>query len=442
MIRLSRLFTLMLSLALAVPTPAHAEGRVFPVDQAWGGTRLGYDALSAKGRVYIAYYDADRTLTVAAVDLASGKVEKKRLDSRFAGWDAHNNIVIEMDAQGRLHVAGNMHAVPLVYGRMQTAGDLQSLTLVNRMTGQDETSVTYPRFFRFDDGALGFSYRAGRSGEGEEIINRWDGSAWRRLLDQPLFAPAPGGEHVNAYHTGYQKGPDGRFHVAWVWRATPAAETTFDVMYARSADLRHWEDSRGRPYTLPITPANADVAVRVPQRNGLMNNIKLGFDTHQAPVISFIRYDSAGHTQLYHARPAGDGWQVAQATDWPERWDFSGGGSLNSRVGFSGVQIEDGRLVEEVQHWVHGHQRLWLDDAQLTTRGTLPPSPPAPGSRGTAPPPPFTKALRPVRGDGAEGVRIGWWTLPSDNNDHPRTCASIGRADGCQMSGPLELLQP
>jgi hypothetical protein len=39
-------------------------------------------------------------------------------------------------------------------------------------------------------------------------------------------------------------------------------------------------------------------------------------------------------------------------------------------------------------------------------------------------------------------VRIGWWTLPSDNNDHPRTCASIGRADGCQMSGPLELLQP
>lgn len=413
------------------------------VDTVWAGTGVNYDALSIGSVVYLAYYDAERYLTVARFDAQRRSLTRKRLASRFDGWDAHNNLVLAVDPAGHLHVAGNMHTSPLVYARTLRADDFDSLTLMNRMIGTDEDSTTYPQFFRFPNGDLGFTYRSGQSGNGVELINRFDGERWHRELSDPIFAPATPTEHVNAYHTGYVPGPDGRFHTAWVWRKTRMAETNFHVNYAFSPDLRTWFDSGGSKIELPLTPANADVADAVPQGGGLANNVRLGFDPKGRPVISYLKYDSAGHTQLYHARPSPEGWQVASATQWDYRWAFAGAGTLLGEISFSGVRsTPDGKLVEEVSHRIYGRLHIELDpnDLRGISRPAAPPQVrPTPGAvRATGP---FRAVGRAVRqqSHGAVAAEFRWHTLGAANNDQPRTCESLNLPATCQMTGPLQL---
>ena len=54
----------------------------------------------------------------------------------------------------------------------------------------------------------------------------------------------------NAYFVGPTQGPDGVFHLTWVWRDTPEAATNHDLSDARSRDLVHWEKSNGAPLKL------------------------------------------------------------------------------------------------------------------------------------------------------------------------------------------------
>lgn len=431
-----------------LPALSHDQTRSFvqslPVDEVWAGTGIAYDAISVGSVVYIAYYDAERRLSVARFDTATHAVAKKTLDSVFTGWDTHNSVVLAYDRNGYLHVTGNMHAVPLIYARTLRPNDFNSLTQTNRMIGNDESSVTYPNFFFLANGDLLFSYRSGKSGNGVELINRFDGERWLRLLQHPLFAPASESDPVNAYHTAYILGPDSYYHVAWVWRKTPMVETNFNVGYARSKDLVHWEDSRQRVLDLPITPANAEVVDEVPPHGGLFNNVRLGFDAKGKPVISYLKYDKEGNSQLYHARPGKGSWQIKQATDWKYRWAFSGGGTLVTEISFFGVRSEGNHLVENISHKVYGRMQFELDPMTLSARIV-------PGARAQSVPNsdkavissgPFTTRsvkIRPTYKDSVRG-QIRWQTLPSDNNDKPRSCKSVGLPNGCKMTSRLEIV--
>jgi alpha-L-rhamnosidase len=62
------------------------------------------------------------------------------------------------------------------------------------------------------------------------------------LFDGPLL---DGEGERSAYSSGPQRGPDGRFHLLWMWRETPDAMTNHTLSYARSRDLIHWETSSG-----------------------------------------------------------------------------------------------------------------------------------------------------------------------------------------------------
>lgn len=454
-VALALLWTLSVASAGALPpaeqAASSAVGRsaVAPVerrvriDDVWVGTGVPYDAIAAGPFVYAAYYNAERRLTVSRVDTRTGAVRRKVLGSVFKGWDAHNYTALALDPKGNLHVAGNMHTAPLVYARTAPSRGFGSLALQNRMIDRDEVSVTYPRFFRFPSGDLGFTYRSGRSGSGVEIINRFDGERWRRVLSTPLFASAPGRPTVNAYHTGYELGPDGYFHTAWVWREPPGAEMNFNVNYAKSRDLVHWQTSSGRSIELPITPANAEVVDAIPTRGGLLNNLRLGFDQSGRPVISYLKYDVQGNSQLFHARPMTTGWQVVAATTWDYRWSFSGGGTLVGEIVFTGVSVVDGQLVENVSHKKYGRLRLMMDPDSLEARMVGQPMPKRPPLAVDAPAasPPFRVNTRQAARQHPESVEalIRWESLGSDNNDRPRTCASSGLPEGCRMTRPLEL---
>ena len=98
------------------------------------------------------------------------------------GWDSHNYITMAVDDAGQLHLAADMHVVPLVYFRTTTPGDIRSFQRIDRMVGDLESRCTYPRFLRGPDNALLFTYRDGGSGNGNQIYNRYDvgTQTWRR----------------------------------------------------------------------------------------------------------------------------------------------------------------------------------------------------------------------------------------------------------------------
>jgi hypothetical protein len=253
-------------------------------------------------------------------------------------WDSHNYIAMAIDDDGQLHVSGNMHAVPLVYFRTTRAGDVTSLERVEHMVGTEEAKVTYPRFFRGPDGRLIFTYRDGSSGDGNQIYNVYNPKArtWSRLLDRPL---TDGQGQRNAYLVGPTLGPDGYYHLVWVWRETPDCATNHTLSYARSRDLVHWEKADGTPLPLPMTLESADVVDPVPQHGGMVNgNTVVGFDSQKRVVIGYHKFDAEGNTQIYNARFEDGHWHIQQASDWHYRWDFGGGGSIQFEVGLGPVR--------------------------------------------------------------------------------------------------------
>ena len=274
-----------------------------------------------------------------------------------------------------------------------------------------------------------FTYRIGVSGNGNQIYNSWDAQThtWHRLIDTPL---TDGQGNRNAYFAPPVVGPDGAYHLVWVWRESGDAATNHDPSYARSRDLVHWEKSDGDPLPLPITLATGEIVDPVPQHGGVINNnIKVGFDGKGRPVVSYHKYDANGHTQIYNARREAGGWRVYQTSDWDWRWDFGGGGTLIFEMHVFPVQAHpDGTLTQAYTTLHHGSGTWLLDEDTLKPIRLLPERP--------AYPPALTVVSSPFpgmrvnwlgdAGDSPEkGVRyvLRWESMP-ENRDRP-------------LSGPL-----
>ncbi|MDR7115033.1 hypothetical protein J2X41_000920 [Caulobacter sp. BE254] len=320
------------------------------IDQVWSGHKVGFALAAGAKRIYVGYYDANRQLTIAQRDRAGTAWTYVKLDT-WLGWDSHNYVAMAVDPAGQLHVMANMHSEPLIYFRTTGSDDARDLRRRPNMIGpDDEARVTYPTFLHDAGGRLIVKYRSGRSGSGDEIYNVFDPAtdAWRRLLDTPLTSGE--GKH-NAYFVGPVLGPNGMFHVVWVWRDSPDAATNHDLSYARSRDLVHWERSDGAPLALPITLGQAEIVDAVPVRGGMINNnTVLGFDSAGRPVITYHKFDAAGDTQVYLARREAGGWRSVPVSRWKGfRWDFGGAGSLAGQVSVGGARPAGaGRLVVPV----------------------------------------------------------------------------------------------
>jgi hypothetical protein len=332
------------------PAAASAIGDLEAIDRVWSGHKVDFALAVSPARIYVAYYDANRQLTVAQRPRSGGAWIYDKVDC-WTGWDSHNAIAMAVDSDEQVHVVANLHVDPLNYFRTTKAGDIRSLGRVARMVDPAvEMRMTYPLFLRDAAGRLLFKYRDGGSGDGNEIYNVYDPKArrWSHLLRTPL---TDGQGQRNAYFVGPVLGPDKAFHIAWVWRETPDASTNHDLSYATSEDLVHWRRSDGAPLTLPITLGKAEIVDPVPVDGGMINNnTVLGFDAAGRAMITYHKFDRAGNTQIYVARRETGGWNLVQVSDWKDfRWDFRGGGSLNSLILVGGARPEGlGRLVVPV----------------------------------------------------------------------------------------------
>jgi hypothetical protein len=343
----------------------------FDVAPVWAGHPVGFALLTRPPFQFVAFYDDQRRLTVAQRKLEERQWTFTRLPDT-TGWDSHNYLALAVDDDGCLHLSGDLHNAPLKYFRTTKPWAASTFERVEKMVGTNEQRATYPRFFRGAKNEFLFTYRDGGSGNGNQIFNLYDTRAktWSRLLDQPL---TDGEGKRNAYFDGPVKGPDGYFHLAWVWRETPDAASNHDLSYARSQDLVHWETADGRPLKLPITLKTSDVVDPVPEKGGMINNnARIGFDDRARVTISYHKYDAAGNTQPWTARLENGKWRLYEITDWPYRWDFGGGGSLNFEIHLGPVQCEsDGRLTQTFSHVKFGSGTWLIDPETLHATGTV-----------------------------------------------------------------------
>ena len=376
------LATLLLA-AVAPCAGAETIAEVVDLEPVWSGHPVGFCLLTHGTDQFAAYYDAKRQMTVAHRKLPSGKWTFQKLP-RTTKWDSHNYVTMVVDRTGRIHLSGDMHCAELFYLRTERPLDITTFRPIKTMVDpKREQRVTYPVFLRGPDDELLFRYRDGRSGNGNDLYNAYDPKTrtWRPLLATPLTS---GQGKRNAYCTRPVKGPDGRFHMVWVWRDTSDAATNHHPSYARSRDLRTWETSAGKKLALPITLATGDVVDPIPPRGGIINgNVRLGFDSNGGPVVTYCKYDSEGNTQIYAARPEDGVWRIRQVSDWKGyRWDFGGGGAIGFEVRVGAVQAgADGTLTLSARN-KHGNSRWVLDEKTLRP---LPPEdrpkPPAPKKR-------------------------------------------------------------
>jgi hypothetical protein len=404
------------------------------LDRVWSGHPVSFALLTERGHQFVAYYDAERRLTVAGRKLGNSKWDRvqppgvpvpgKGRDSNVTHWDSHNYLRLALDRDGCLHLSGNMHVNPLVYYRSRSPFDVTTLERVDRMTGERETRCTYPIFFKNASGDLLFRYRDGSSGNGSDFYNIYDPVArsWRRLIDKPLLE---GEGERNAYALEPTLGPDGRFHLVWMWRDTPDCATNHTLSYARSRDFVRWENSRGEPLELPITLARGEVIDAARPGEGLINmTFNLGFDAEKRPVVVFHRYDDQRRSQAYVARPGarGSAWDVRQISAWNFRWAFSGGGSIVSEVKLGPPRRErDGSIV--VDFWTQaagsGRWRLHGETLErMTQLAAAPASLPSALRRVQSATPGMEVQTLTARANGRRWV-LHWETL-GRNRDRPR----------------------
>ena len=390
------------------------------IDRVWSGHSARFALAVTGSTIFVAYYDASRQMTIASRPRRGGGWVYHKVDS-WVGWDSHNYIALAVDSSGQLHVAGNMHADPLVYYRTRIAGDVRSLVRVPVMAdAAAERSMTYPVFLTGPDGRLVFKYRDGRSGNGNEIYDIYDPVAqrWSPLLARPL---TDGEGHRNAYFMGPVLGPDKMFHIVWVWRESPMAETNHDLSYARSRDLVHWTRADGTPLALPITVKSAEIVDPVPVEGGMINNNTIvGFDPAGRVTITYHKFDAAGNTQIYVARFEGKaGWRIVQISDWRGfRWDFRGGGSLDSRLFVSGA-VPAGRDRIRVSVIRDGRPIDFLLDAATLKRVSETPGTSLAAQLAASIPVPAGMMLNTVEDNGA-GIALAWPTRPPHRDEPSR----------------------
>lgn len=334
-------------IALLVPACAATDQASFLkarrsvyVDQVWTGARTMCPIITREGTQYIAYYDANRQMTVASRPIDSDTWTKKKLDDKCM-WDSHNFISIGIDQEGCIHVSGNMHVRALRYYRSAKPGDVTSIEPLHKMVGANESKVTYPYFFNGPDGALHFMYRDGSSGQGNSMVNRYDvkTKTWMRISEKPLI---DGEGLMNAYESWPKRDENGVYHMAWVWRDTGDILTNHDLSYARTfgSDLTKWCKSDGAPLDLPIRYSTGEIIDPVPTSSGLRNSVaQITFDQQGRPMVTYVKYRPKDRkwTQIYVMRLEETGWKRYQTTNWTDVDEWSGGGSIGSKIRFGGV---------------------------------------------------------------------------------------------------------
>ena len=319
----------------------YQEIRIIDISKGWASSSIN-TVIFRKNSIttdnnyqYVAFYNEKADVVLAKRNIESDKWDIQKTQYKGNVKDAHNSISIIVDGEGYLHISWDHHDSILRYCRSKFPGGLE-LTDEMLMTGFKENNVTYPQFYKLNDGNLLFLYRNGSSGNGNLIINHYDANmkSWS-TLQQNLI---DGEGQRNAY---WQMMIDinNTIHLSWVWRESWDVATNHDICYAKSNDQgKTWVRSNGSKYDLPITAASAEYAARIPQNSELINQTSMYADSKGHPYISNYWVPKNSIIPQYHlVYNNGEKWQSVQVSERKTAFSLSGGGT--KRIPISRPQI-------------------------------------------------------------------------------------------------------
>ena len=272
-----------------------------------------------RGYQYVTYFDADRRICIGRKKVEADSWDVIHFeDHKFETNDSHNTAVLGICKQdGTIHMVFDHHATPLNY-RVSEQGVANHPDSVQWSAGlfgpiahslgsvATAERVTYPRFFNAPNGNLMLYYRAVTSGNGDGMIEEYDGIRhhWTpgmgRFIARDIGVYAANGK-TSPFRCPYINSlsyAGDRLHVSWIWRELferTKAVNQHDLCYAYSDDHgRTWQNSQGeRIGETGIHPihlnTNGLVVAPIPTGVGLANS-----NTHYA-------YDDGGiHVVMRH----------------------------------------------------------------------------------------------------------------------------------------------
>ncbi len=297
-------YIFLLLLFLSITSSNHAEAQdLTTVGEGWANNSVNVTVfrknslVTHKGFQYTAYYDAEGYMVLGKRKSGTDKWTINRTQYKGNVNDAHNVISLMIDGDGYLHLSWDHHGNPLNYAK-STAPNALTLGDKQTMSGNNETNVTYPEFFKMPSGDLIFMFRDGQSGKGNLVMNRYilKSRKWIQIQSNLI----DGENSRNAYWQAFVD-HKGVIHLSWVWRETWDVSTNHDLCYARSTDGgKTWVNSSNQPYKLPITASSAEYACRIPQNSELINQTSMTADSNGNPYIATYWREQDSDIPQYH----------------------------------------------------------------------------------------------------------------------------------------------
>lgn len=371
---------LLLGASLSIcPAMAESPAKLLTIDSnAWAGSSVNVlagvrQSVFTEGDVqYAGFYNQQGYLV-----LAKRAVNEKQWQTRVSTFkanviDAHNHLSLVIDGAGFLHVSFDHHNTPLKYAVSIAPGSLELGELVS-MTGKHENSVTYPQFYRLNNGDLLFNYRHGGSGRGVLVINHFDHQTrqWTRRHDALID-----GEGKRSAYWDMTIDARGVLHLAWNWRETPDVASNYNLAYARSADQgKTWQSINGSNYQIPITDATADYAAIIPQNSNLMNPPAIAADASSRPYIANYWSAKPGEAPRYRlVTPDKDGWQIIDGPKTDADFSLSGMGTKRPPISRPVLLIKN-QAETTIAHLIYRDdsqgERVILSTAGLGNTATI-----------------------------------------------------------------------
>ncbi len=308
------------------------------------------------GELYFAYYRSDEQLIIAR---SSDTIEWELLETGLTAnaGDPHNTPNIAIDGNGLIHVIWDVHSNSLRYATVGPGGT----HIIDFLTGNNESAVTYPSFFRLSDGDLLLLYRSGSSGNGDVIVKRYDteSGTWADMA-----SPAIAGEgDRNPYWQAYLA-PNDQLHLSWTWRerlpSNRGFESNRDLCFSRySAKENLWFDSTDNVAAPPVSASDCDLIAAVPANSTLANNTAILVTAAGANVTAtFWRTatDNTPRIHLVHNSPDRRQWVVTP---------------LNTRPMVTGLESDGASLARPALLEVNGQWGVFQRDSVASNRAYL-----------------------------------------------------------------------
>ncbi len=336
-----RFFTILIALTVFIHASAQQHVRIINVDSGWANNSVNVAVFrknslaTFKDTQFIAYYDKDANVITGKRNMHDSIWQLQRTAFKGDAADAHRIISVMVDGDGYVHIAWDHHNNALHYAKSIASGSL-IFTNAQSMTGMHEEKITYPEFYRLQNGNILFFFRDGSSGNGNLIINKYDVQTkqWQQLQSNLI----DGEGKRNAY---WQACTDskGTIHISWVWRETPDVASNHDICYACSKDGGiTWERSNGKKYDLPITHASAEYITHIPQQSELINQTSMYADEKGNAYIATYWKNKDDAAPQYHLLYLSNGKWVNNALAF-RKTNFSLSGMGTKRIPISRPQV-------------------------------------------------------------------------------------------------------